>query len=90
MTPASSTVVDPARRRWQRTLRLTALLLAIGFVVTFGISYFARTLNFDWFGWPFSFWMAAQGTLVVYLVLVVIYARAMRRLDREYGVEEDD
>jgi putative solute:sodium symporter small subunit len=86
----SSTADEAARRRWRRCLRLTALLLAIGCAVTFGVSFFARELSFDWFGWPFSFWMAAQGALVVYLVLVVVYARAMRRLDREFGLEEDD
>jgi putative solute:sodium symporter small subunit len=86
----ASTADEAARRRWRRCLRLTALLLAIGCAVTFGVSFFARELSFDWFGWPFSFWMAAQGALVVYLVLVVVYARAMRRLDREFGLEEDD
>jgi putative solute:sodium symporter small subunit len=81
---------EGARTRWRRCLRLTALLLAIGFAVTFGVSFFARELSFDWFGWPFSFWMAAQGALVVYLALVVFYAWAMRRLDLEYGLAEDD
>jgi putative solute:sodium symporter small subunit len=79
-----------ARRRWRRCLRLTGWLMAIGFAVTFGVSYFARELSFDWFGWPFSFWMAAQGALLIYLALVVFYARAMRRLDGEFGLDGDD
>ena len=50
---------------WQKNLRMTAVLLAIWFTVTFGVSYFARELNFNFFGWPFSFWMASQGAPVV-------------------------
>ena len=81
---------DDARQRWRRCLRVTALLMFIGFVVTFGVSFFARELSFSVFGWPLSFWMASQGALVVYLALVGVYARLMNRLDIRYGVAEDD
>jgi putative solute:sodium symporter small subunit len=75
---------------WQRNLRLTGILLAIWFIVTFVLIFGARTLNFNFFGWPFSFWVAAQGALLVYLAIIVFYARYMNRLDREYGVEEGE
>ena len=74
---------------WRRTLRITTFLLLIWFVVTFVISYFARELNnFTFLNFPFGFYMAAQGSLIVYLVIVWIYARTMNRLDEEYGVRE--
>ena len=79
-----------ARARWRACLRLTAWLMGIGAVVTFGVAFFARPLNTDVLGWPFSFWVAAQGAPVVYLVLVCVYARAMRRLDARHGMSEDD
>jgi putative solute:sodium symporter small subunit len=88
MTPP--TTDDAARRRWQICLRVTAWLLVIGFAVTFGVAFFARQLSFSVFGWPLSFWVASQGALVVYLALVCFYARAMRRLDEQFGVAEDD
>ena len=80
-----------ARRRayWHATLRLAAWLLLAWFVVTFGVSYFARELSFGVLGWSFSFWMAAQGALIVYWLLVWCYARHMERLDRLHGVQED-
>lgn len=78
------------RRYWLRNRRLTALLLFLWMAVTFLVAFFARELSFSFFGWPFSFWMAAQGAPLMYLVLVVIYAVAMNRLDRRFGVEEDD
>jgi putative solute:sodium symporter small subunit len=66
------------------------VLLAIWFVVTFVIGYFARELSFNFFGWPFSFYMGAQGSLIIYIVLIWIYAKRMRQLDEEYGVEEGE
>ncbi len=81
---------DNHRRYWRRTLRLTALLLAVWFAVTFGTSFFARDLSFDFFGWPFSFWMGAQGAILVYVLIIWVYARCMKRLDAEHGMHPDD
>jgi len=78
------------REYWNRNLGLTGFLLAIWFLVTFVVGYFARELSFNFLGWPFSFYMCAQGSLIVYVVLVWFYARRMRRLDEDYGVEEED
>ena len=72
------------RQYWQRSLRITSILLAICFVV----AYFARELSFNFFGWPFSFWVASQGALVVYVVIVGFYAHCMNELDRIHGVAE--
>jgi putative solute:sodium symporter small subunit len=89
MEPISLT--DKRRRYWRRTLRMTLVLLAIWFVVTFGVSFFARQLvTITIFGFPFGFYMGAQGALVVYALIVGIYARYMNRLDREYGVRDGD
>ena len=77
---------DLSRRRWRARQRITATLLAVWFGVTFGVAYFARELNGSVFGWPFSFWVAAQGAPIVYLLLVGAYAWLMRRLDED----EDD
>ena len=78
------------RRHWQGNRRLTAVLLAIWFAVTFGMAYGARHLSFTFFGWPFSYWVGAQGALVVYLLIIGCYAWRMNRLDRQYGVDEAD
>ena len=76
---------------WQRNLRMTAILLAIWFVVTFVVSYFARELsNISFFGFPFGFYMGAQGSLVIYVAIIWYYARYMNSLDREYGVKEGE
>ena len=74
---------------WHRNLRITGSLLAVWFVFTFVAAYFARDLSFSFFGWPFSFWLASQGSLVIFLAIVWWYARRLDRLDREYGIAED-
>ncbi len=72
---------------WRSNLRLTAGLLLLWFLVTFGFGFFAGDLNFSLFGWPFSFWMAAQGALVVYCLIVWGYAWAMDRQDARHRAE---
>lgn len=81
-------LTEKHRQYWSKNLRITAILLAIWFVVTFVVGFYARDLNFTFFGWPFSFWVGAQGALVVYVVIIGFYARYMNRLDQEYGVAE--
>jgi len=73
------------RRYWRRNLVVIALLLGLWALVTFGVAYYGRELSrIDFFGWPLSFWVGAQGTLIVYLGIIVFYARFMNRLDDQY------
>ncbi|MEO7404799.1 MAG: DUF4212 domain-containing protein [Burkholderiales bacterium] len=78
------------REYWRRNVSLTAVLLAIWFVVTFVVGYLARDLSFNFFGWPFAFYMGAQGSLIIYVIIIWYYARRMNQLDQEYGVAERD
>jgi putative solute:sodium symporter small subunit len=83
-------VSENHQRYWRKNLRITSILMVIWFAVTFVIAYYARDLNFNFFGWPFSFWVAAQGALVVYVLIIGYYAYAMNRLDVEHGVAEEE
>lgn len=83
-------LTDNHRRYWRKNLNITAILLVIWFVVTFVVSYYARELNFNFFGWPFSFWMGAQGSIIIYIAIIGFYARYMGKLDVEHGVAEGD
>jgi putative solute:sodium symporter small subunit len=76
---------------WKKNLRITIVLLAIWFTVTFVMGYFAIDLaRINFFGWPLSFYMGAQGSLIIYIVLIWYYAKKMGQLDREHGVEEGE
>jgi putative solute:sodium symporter small subunit len=83
-------LTDKHREYWSKNLRITAVLLAIWFVVTFVLGYYARDLSFNFFGWPFSFYMGAQGSLIIYVAIIWFYARYMNKLDNEYGVQEGE
>lgn len=83
-------VSETHRHYWQKNLRITSILMFIWFVVTFVVGYMARDLNFTFFGWPFSFWVASQGALVVYVLIIWYYARYMNKLDQEHGVAEEE
>lgn len=85
MTPQSENQAARAAqaRYWHSTRRLTLQLLLAWFVSTFAIIFFARELSgFTLFGWPFSFYMAAQGSTLIYVFIVGLYAWRMRRLDQ--------
>lgn len=83
-------VSERMREYWRRNLQLTAVLLALWFLVTYVMAYFAPQLNaIKLFGFPLAFYMGAQGSLVIYVLIIAFYAWRMNRLDREYGVHEE-
>ena len=84
-------LTEKHREYWQRNLKLTMVLLAVWFVSTFVMGYFARPLaEINFAGWPLSFYMGAQGSLIIYIIIIWYYARAMKNLDEEYGVHEGE
>lgn len=83
-------LTEKHKEYWQRNLKLTAILMAIWFVVTFVVGWYARELNaITLFGFPVGFYMGAQGALIIYVVSIFYYAKTMNRLDNEYGVAEE-
>lgn len=77
------------RRYWRSNLRFTSMLMLIWFIVTFAAAFYARELSQVFLGWPLSFYISAQGALIVYVALVWTYARRMRHLDLKYQVAEE-
>jgi len=76
---------------WRKNLVITAILLAIWFVVTFVVAWYARELaSITFLGFPLSFYMSAQGSLAIYVIIIGVYAYLMGKLDKEYGVDEGD
>lgn len=73
---------------WRSTRRFTLLLLGLWFFVTFAVIFFARPLSkLSFFGWSFSYYMAAQGTIFIYVIIVGVYAWRMARLDKRLREE---
>ena len=84
-------LTEKHKEYWRKNLTITAILLFIWFVVTYVEAWFARDLNqVSFLGFPLGFYMSAQGSLVIYVILIGFYAWYMNRLDVEYGVDEGD
>jgi putative solute:sodium symporter small subunit len=67
----------------QKKRILTAVLLLVWLLVSFGPSFFARDLSVMVRGWPLYFWMAAQGSILLFICIVVIYAWLMNRWETQ-------
>jgi putative solute:sodium symporter small subunit len=77
---------------WKANLRLVASLLAIWFLVSFGCGIlFVEYLNqFRLFGFKLGFWFSQQGSIYVFVILIFVYVWQMNKLDKRYGVDEDE
>ena len=89
-TGASDATDDSLQAYWRANLRLIAGLLVVWAVVSFGLSLFLAPWLNQWrLGrLPLGFWWAQQGAIVVFVVLVFVYAWRLDRIDRKYGVRE--
>lgn len=76
---------------WRKNLVITGILLLVWFIVTFVEAWYARELaEITFLGFPLSFYMSAQGSLAIYVIIIGVYAWYMTGLDKEYGVDEGD
>jgi len=75
---------------WQENIRILKILLSIWFVVSFMMSViFVDQLDVIRIGgFKFGFWMAQQGSIYVYVILIFIYLKMMDNLDRKYHHDE--
>jgi len=76
---------------WKYNIRLTTIRLVIWFVVTslFG-GLWAETLNnIVILGFPLGYYMAAQGSLAIFVIEIAVYAKLMNALDLKYGIREE-
>lgn len=74
---------------WRRNISLVLGLLAIWFIVGYVLAIiFVRPLNsLTFLGAPLGFWIAQNGAIYVFILLILIYCLRMNRLDREFDVE---
>jgi putative solute:sodium symporter small subunit len=75
---------------WSRTRALTGALLGVWLGVNLLVPWFARDLHgLQVFGFPLAYWLAAEGALLIYLLIIVVYVVAMDRLEATCLDEED-
>ena len=85
-------MTDTQRAYWRATRRLTIGLLLVWFTVSFGAGIlFREALDaVSVGGAPLGFWMAQQGSIYVFVALIVVYCIAMTRLERKYGIDRGE
>lgn len=74
---------------WKAVIRLTISLLIVWFLVSFGAGILFREAldNFKIGGAPLGFWFAQNGSIYVFLLLIIIYCRRMTKLEKKYGIK---
>jgi putative solute:sodium symporter small subunit len=79
-----------ANAYWAANIRIILISLAIWFVCSFGLGILLRPAlkGIMVGGADLGFWMAQNGSIYVFLVLIFVYAKMMGKVDKEHGVEE--
>lgn len=80
---------NQARAYWSAIVKLTLSLLCVWFVVSFGAGILFKDIldQYSIGGAPLGFWFAQQGSIYVFVLLIVIYCWAMNRIERKLGVD---
>lgn len=81
----------PAQAYWKANRALITILLSIWALVSFvfGILLAKPLYSIHVGNLPMSFWWAQQGSMVVFVILIFVYAKRMDTLDRKYDVHEE-
>ena len=76
---------------WKKNIRIVLSLLAVWFFVSFGMGILLVDVldNFRIFGFKLGFWMAQQGSIFCFVILIFVYVYRMNKLDHQYGMDED-
>lgn len=84
---------DPGQQaeHWRRTRSLMIVHIIIWFVFAYLVHWFAPQLNkFSIFHFPLGFYMAAQGSLIAFVVQLFVFVKQQDKVDREFGMAEPD
>jgi putative solute:sodium symporter small subunit len=86
----SSGNLEARQGHWIKTRNLTLVIMALWFFFAFVVHWFATPLNeIKFLGFPLGYYMAAQGSLIAFVVLIFWFAAKQNSIDEECGVHED-
>jgi len=90
MAPADTKANEQAH--WSKTTKLMFMHLGVWFFFGYIIHMFVNQLNaikIPILGFPLGFYMAAQGSLIVFVVMLFMFAKQQDKIDRDHGYAED-
>ncbi|MFT4535225.1 MAG: putative solute:sodium symporter small subunit [Saprospiraceae bacterium] len=75
---------------WKTNLKYLAILLSIWFLVSFGFGIILvdelNTIRLG--GFKLGFWFAQQGSIYVFVILILVYIQLMNRLDKKHKLND--
>ena len=81
---------DARQRHWPKTRSLTVLVLILWFIFSIIVPWFAKELNgITFLGFPLGFYMIAQGSLIVFVLLIFFQNWRQDAIDDEFGFGEE-
>ena len=87
----SETSPEVLEAHWKKTKNLTIIVLSIWFVFSFVVHWFADALNsMSFLGFPLGYYMAAQGSLFIFVILIFWLVNRQEKIDEEFGVAEEE
>lgn len=83
--------MDQLQKYWKRNLNIVGALLGVWFFVSYfcGIIIVDPLNQFQVAGYPLGFWFGQQGAMYVFVILIFVYCALMKKLDREFDVEDE-
>ena len=88
--PDDNDRTETAGAYWRANIRLLVTLMAVWFMVSFGAGILFRPFldQFHIGGFPLGFWFAQQGSIYVFIVLIFYYAHRMRKIERDFDLDD--
>jgi putative solute:sodium symporter small subunit len=88
-SPAGLRAPEASAAHWRRTRSLTVLVLIVWAIFALAIHWFATPLNgITFIGFPLGYYMAAQGSLIVFVLLIFFQNWRQDAIDDEFGYGE--
>ena len=81
---------NKAQTYWRANVKLMMILLTIWFIVSFvfGVLLVDQLNTIRLGGYKLGFWFAQQGSIYTFVILIFVYARKMKALDKQYGLDD--
>jgi putative solute:sodium symporter small subunit len=80
---------EAERGYWRANIKLLVILMSIWFLVSFGAGILFRPFldQYSLGGYPLGFWFAQQGSIYIFIVLIVVYVSQMRKIEKRFGLD---
>tara|TARA_A100001037_G_scaffold298449_1_gene322202 strand:- start:1738 stop:2001 length:264 start_codon:yes stop_codon:yes gene_type:complete len=77
---------------WETNIKVASILLAIWFTVSFvfGILLVDELNKISWFGFKLGFWWAQQGSIFVFVILIFVYSKIMKKVEKQFDLEDKE